>query len=215
MSRGYVEARMPGGKVSLPLDHVQSGRLVFDRGSPELRLSAGHSSDRLFDATFGGRRPRVRVREGDIVISYPNGITGWIRHALQPSRARLMLSASIPWAIELRGGVHPMFADLRGLAVTAFDIHGGISEGDLWLPQPSGTLRVSIGGGVSGLTIHHPTGTPIRLAIRGGIGSLSIDGEELGGIGTGFRRESAGWQSAPDRLDVAIGGGVSRLAVVG
>ena len=81
------------------------------------------------------------------------------------------------------------------------------------MPRPTGTVRISIAGGVGNLTIHRPAGTPLRLFVRGGLSSLSVDGEEIGGVGGGLRRETAGWPSAPDRLDVAVSGGVSHLAI--
>ena len=196
-----------------PLDGAQQGRLAFDGGTPELHLSAGQSPDRLVEASFEGHRPQIRTQDGEVALIYQTGFLAWIRHAMRPARARVALNPLIPWSLEFRGGVHPMTADLRALSITAIEMQGGVSRGELWLPRPTGTVRLSIGGGVSSLTIHRPAGTPIRVSVRGGISSVSIDGEELGGIGGGFRRETAGWHSAPDRLDLAVAGGVSNLTV--
>jgi hypothetical protein len=37
---------------------------------------------------------------------------------------------------------------------------------------------------------------PVRLSIRGGISSLSFDGEQFGSIGRGIRHLKAGWAEA-------------------
>jgi hypothetical protein len=203
-----------GHMSTIPLARAEYGRLAVEGGTGALEVVARRSSEWLLDASFVGDHPRVQASDGEVVMTYSTGFVAWLRHSLRPRRARLGLNSSIPWWLEFRGGLHGARVDLRDLRVVSIGVRGGVSRGHLWLPQPSGTVRLSISGGVQGVTVHRPPSTPIRISVRGGVSSLTIDGEEVGGIGGGFRRETSGWTGAPDRLDVAIEGGVSDLAVI-
>jgi hypothetical protein len=206
--------RAPAGEFRAPLDGAARGRLVFSGGTPDLTVFADRSLDDLAHARFDGPRPRVRAAGGEVVVSFPGpDLFGWLIFGLRPARAHIALSPWIPWAFYFHGGVHRLTADLRELALCGVELHGGVGRAELRLPRPTGTVRISFAKGVGRLTIHRPSGTPLRLAVRGGISSLAIDGEEFGAIGDGIRRETAGWPSAPDRLDVAIAGGVGHLAI--
>ena len=199
--------------LTAPLDGATHGRLVFRGGTPDLDLSAGRSSAHLLEASFAGGRPRIRSDAGVVVVTYPSGLRAWLRYALRPAVARFALNGSVPWTFEFHGGVDSISADLRELVVSSIDLRSGIGGGTLWLPRPTGTLRLAIAGGVSGLVIHRPMAIPMRTVIRGGVSSLTIDDEALGPLGGGWRRESTGWHGAPDRLDIAIASGVSNLVI--
>jgi hypothetical protein len=206
--------RCPAREFLAPLDGAPRGRLVFSGGTPDLTVCADRSLGDLAQVRFDGPRPRVRAAGGEVVVSYPGlGLLGWLAYALRPARAQVALNPAIPWAFDFRDSVHRLTADLRELALAGVEVHGGVGRAELWLPRPTGTVGISVAKGVGGLTIHRPTGTPLRLSVRGAISSLSIDGEELGTIDGGIRRETAGWPGAPDRLDVAVAGGVSHLAI--
>jgi len=207
--------RSPAGEYRAPLDGAPRGRLVFSDGTPDLTVSADRSLGDLAHVRFDGIPPRVRVAGGEVVVSYPGrGLFGWLRYALRPARAQVGLNPSVSWAFDFREGVQRLWADLRELALADVEVHGGVGRAELWLPRPTGTVRLSVVGGVGNLTMHRPAGTPLRLSVDRGLSSLSIDGQELGGVGGGLRRETAGWPTAPDRLDVAVAGGVGHLAIV-
>ena len=74
-------------------------------------------------------------------------------------------------------------------------------------------VRISITGGINNLELHRPPGTPIRLAIDGSVGSLTLDRMAHGAIAGRIRKESSDWSNASDRLDVSVSGGVSHVVV--
>lgn len=199
--------------ILAPMDGVSAGRLVLARGTPDLVVSSDRTLPDLAHARFDGLRPRVTANGGEIVVSYPGGgWLGFLRYAFQPARGEVVLNATIPWALEFRDGVQRISADLRRLEVSGVHIGAGVGRAEIWLPAPSGTVPVSFGS-VGSLHLHRPPGSPLRVSIRGGISSLRLDGEELGGIGDGIHRETPGWGSAPDRFDVTVRGGVSHVAI--
>jgi hypothetical protein len=206
-------ARSGDADVTAPLDGARRGRLVLSRGTPNLAVSSDRTLDELARAHFDGLVPAVDVRDGMVAIRYPGGgIFGWPRHAFRAARADVALNPAVPWSLEFGEGVQRISADLRELDLTAVEVRGGLGRAELWLPRPSGTVSISFRS-IGALHLHRPPGTSLRVSIRGGISSLSLDGEELGGIGGGIRRETPGWAGAPDRYDVVVRGGVSHVAI--
>ena len=196
-----------------PIGGATHGRLVLDRGTPDLDVAADPSLRDLVRASFRGPLPEVSATEGTVIVHYPGfGPVGWLFRSWR-ARGDIALNPVIPWAVELRGGVHRLRADLRSLILDTVAIRGGVGGAELWLPRPRGTLSVEFAGGVNSVSIHRPHETPVRLSIRGGISSLSFDAEQFGSIGRGIRRQTAGWAEATDRLEVSIAGGVNHLDI--
>jgi hypothetical protein len=200
--------------VGVPLGGASEGRLVLERGTPHVEVSADPRLPDLALARFDGERPATITSNGSLTIRYAGGgIAAWLRHLLRSPRAHLVLNAGIPWFLELRGGIHRLIADLRHLPLAGIDMHGGVNRAELWLPRPSGTVRIRVKGGANSLTIHRHRDTAMRLSLEGGVASLQIDEAEAGAIAGSIRRATPDWTSAPDRYDVTISGGASQVLV--
>lgn len=183
-------------------------------GRPELDITGDRASGDLAHVITQGRKPLVTAARGEVHLRYAHaGVIGWLREIARPPRAAIALGVPVAWALEFPDGVYRLRAKLHDLFVTRIEVRGGINRAELWLPWPTATVPVIVTGGVSGLRIHRPAGTPLRLAVGGGVSSLSIDGERSGALGRSIRHESPGWATAPDRLDISIRGGVSSLEV--
>ncbi len=90
---------------------------------------------------------------------------------------------------------------------------GGISQAELWLPQPRGTVAIHISGGVSGFRVHRPARVPARIQIGGGASKLGLDRQYLGAIGGPIQLETPDYATAGDRYELDICGGASRVTV--
>lgn len=202
-------------EVRIPLDEARSGRLVFDAGTPELALSSDPAPNLLLSAQFSRVRPNVRASGGEVVVTYPAVIPvlGWIRYAVRAPRGRVALNPSIPWELEFRRGVTRLEGDLRDLDVRRIVIQSGVSHAALRLGRSSGTVRIGISGGVSNLELRRPRGMPVRLAIDGSVGSMTLDGETHGALAGRIRKETPAWSTATSRLDVTVNGGISHVVV--
>jgi hypothetical protein len=167
----------------------------------------------LLRAHFERPLPVVKVKDGLVRIRYPNySLLNWLVYWRQPL-ADLTINASIPWSIEMSGGVSSFEADLSQVQLTGLDLRGGISH--LWaiLPAPSGTALIRISGGVSDMTIHRPASIPARVQVMGGISSLSLDEQHFGALGRQPRLETTGYKEAANRYDIQISGSVSNLTI--
>jgi hypothetical protein len=200
--------------VTVPLGAAQQAKLILDRGTPSMRLQAGSRDEVLVRAQFWGARPRLGSTDNEVTIRYAaSGPLGWVRHLVGREDAEVELNQGLPWRFDFRGGIHRLWADLRDLQVASIDLRGGLSEAELWLPRPTGTLRVVAYSNIGGFRIHAPAGAPLRASVSGGIGSLEVQGERFGAVATGIRRETPDWRTAPDRLDLLVKGSVHHLEI--
>jgi hypothetical protein len=124
----------------------------------------------------------------------------------------IVLNATVPWEIWLRKGASHLLADLRGLQLRGFRVEGGISTMDLTAPLPSGTVSIEVTGGTSKLAIHRPAEVPVRLEARGGISQLTFDGKPFRSAGE-LTVQSPGYDQRPDRYQIRLRGGVSKIVV--
>jgi hypothetical protein len=108
--------------ITAPLAAATSGRLVFVPGASQVTIDADPALPDLYRARFDGEAPHVRAENGTITIRYPrHSIVDWVRDALRRNdhAARVVLNGTIPWRIEVDGGVSRLTADLRRLRLEA------------------------------------------------------------------------------------------------
>ena len=153
--------------------------------------------------------PTVTQRDGEFQL----GFAAADRDNPAPPSVDIALDSAVTWQLRLAGGADTASLDLRGTSVSELDLASGVSTVEAWLPAPHNTLVVRETGGVNQLTVHVPTGAPVRLTVGGGAGSVSIDGTGHNGVSAGEQFTSGSWGSAPDRLDIDTVGGVSRVRI--
>jgi hypothetical protein len=164
-------------EFAAPLDSVKAWRLKFVRGAGNLTIHAGTSMADLYRARFEGNAPDVRVEDGTIRVEYS---WSWRPLDWRKRSADVALNAAVSWAFEVRGWADRIDADLSKLRLEAFGIHGGATEIELTLPEPSGTVCVRIEGGASNLKVRRPRGVAARLRVGGGTSNLALDDQRLG-----------------------------------
>ena len=205
-----------------PVAGATSGRLVFVTGAPKVVISADRSlGAELYRGRFGGAVPSARVRGGVVTIRYPrfawfdwrSRVAGeWLEASAHWRRdvTELVLNASLPWRVELRGGVTGLRLDATDLRLEAFDLHGGAGFLELALGHPAGIVPVHIRGGVKEATITRPAGVAVTLVVTGGHRKATLDGVA---VPRGGRIESEGAAGAADRFEIEISGGAYNVKV--
>ena len=210
-------SRAGAREFAAPLGTTRSGRLEIVHGVAKALIRGDEGMADLVRARFEGPEPdEVTAQGGVVAVRYPRFAPGdWIRTALLMDRlaADISLNTTIPWEIVFDGGIAKVTADLSALAVTRFVIDGGASEVEVTLPAPRGVVPVRVDGGVSKVTFHRPPGVPVRLWIKGSASQLVLDDQRLGAIGGEVRLNSSHDPNAPDRYEIEIGGGASRLTI--
>ena len=186
----------------------QQVRMVAETAATRLALRPAKSDGELIRASFVGPPPDVRTSDGTVTMRYRRRVIDTrgreIEAALNPAAA---------WAVEIENGLTDLDADLRRLTVLGLTASGGVNHFTLRLPSPSGTVRIAIAGGVSQGRLMRPAGVPVLLAAGGGASRLTFDGQRRDSSGEAIRIRSRGYDRAPDRYEIEIGGGISDLTI--
>jgi DNA-binding MarR family transcriptional regulator len=194
---------------SAPLGGLKAARLTFRSGAQDLRLRAGRSTIDLYRARFDGATPQVRVRDGRVLVQYRGIPFDWRKRV-----ATIGLNTTIPWSLDVVGGVNRVEADLRDVDVRKFDLTGGSDRIQLEFGRPRGEVPVRIVGGARTVRLERPAGAAVRIRIQGSSGSVGLDGQVLGKKGGDVTIESRGWSSARDRYILEVIGGSKSIDVV-
>jgi DNA-binding MarR family transcriptional regulator len=189
---------------------VKEGRLEFRRGAAKVTLSADPTMRELYRAQSEGAPPDIHVDGGTVSVEYQRRFRSfdWRRAAVH-----ITLNGSIPWSIEVRGGLAQMEADLSRLQLRSFDMTGGAANIDVTLPRPKGTVPVRMAGGAANIAFHRPDGVPAGARLTGGAVKLQFDRQQLGAFGGLTRLETPGFEAAADRYDIRITGGASTVTI--
>jgi DNA-binding MarR family transcriptional regulator len=208
-----IKAEMAGAarasELRAPLGDATQGFLEFSTGAAELRIGGSYRADELYQASFEGPQPSVRVQGGSVTFRYRRmSLLDFSKHS-----GTVGLNASIPWRIALRGGASNVIVDARDWRLLELSIGGGASKLEVFLPEPVGTVRVCVDGGVNRVQIERPVGVPAQLQVHGGANRLEFDDQRFGAVGGAVRLASPGWEVASDRYDIEVRGGASRLGL--
>ena len=186
----------------------QQVRMVAETAATRLTLRAAKPGDELIRAAFTGPPPDVRTADGAVTMRY--------RRRLVDTRSREIDAALHPapaWAVAIDGGITDLDADLRELEFLGLEIRGGANHLRLRLPRPNGSVRVALDGGSSEARISRPAGVPVALTARGGVSRLQLDGKRHESSGADLRIGSPSYAKAPDRYELDLAGGISRLTI--
>ena len=194
-------------ELRAPLGGLSEATLQFPRGVGHLQIRGDRGLGELFHGRFASHAPSARVDRGVVSLRYRASPFGWrARHG------ELALSAAVRWQIQAHGGAARVVAELTDVDVRSVSVNGGMSHASLALGAPRGAIPVTVTGGVNDLTLTRPTGTALRLRVRGGASNVVFDGRRFSTAGHDARWTSTDGD-APDQYDVDITGGARTLMV--
>jgi hypothetical protein len=237
------------GFFDAPLDGAESADMYIHLSVGESTVSALAGSDRLIEAALnyvgevqfdvsGGQARTVRLQQTSASgIQWLNP-ANWLNSP--DLRWQVGLSPQIPINLELHAGMGKALLDLRRLRLTGLQLHGGMGDVDVRLPEvpagydarvqggmghirldlpPATDLNLDLSGGMGEAEITLPAGSGVRLEARGGIGDVSVPARITrlsGGTGDFELGDSGVWQStdydtAPHRITIDYRGGVGSL----
>ena len=184
-------------ELTAPMADVAEARLSIRHGLQDATVSAGTAPGQLFHARCERHVPDMTVDHGHVTLTFP-------RVSLSRSRTdELTLTASIPWTIDIDGGVAGVTADLTGVSLRSFTIDGGLSKVALDLPHPGGLVAVQLGS-ASNVTIRRPAGVAVRVVLNGGARDLTLDEQHLGSVGGPSQLATPGFDLAADRYEIRL-----------
>ncbi|HLO36246.1 MAG TPA: MarR family transcriptional regulator [Candidatus Deferrimicrobium sp.] len=194
---------------SAPLGGLTSAKLHVRSGLSSLRLRPGADPRDLYRGAFEGATPQVRLRDGRVLVQYRGIPFDWRKR-----NATFGLNTTIPWTIEVLGGIQRVEADLRAIDLRRFDLTGGSERFQVELGRPTGELPIRIVGGAKTVRLERPRGVAVRLKVVGSTGSATLDGVRLGKRAGESTLETPGWEASADRIALEVVGGSRSIEVV-
>ena len=156
---------------SAPIGGLSRARLLFRSGAHELLLRGTPDISELYQATFEGPAPQVRLRDGVVTVQYKGG---W-KWDWKERRADLSINSTIPWDVEVIGGTSKLQGKLAELDLRSFELTGGVDQLRLTLGPPKGEVPIRLTGGANRIRIERPAGVPVRMKLHGGAASIEFD----------------------------------------
>lgn len=208
-----------GGASSQVLDeelgNLEQAEVVLEFGAGSLRVGAlPLASDSLMWGKLsheGGGEVTQRFRRSDSRGSFwlrSHGDGSWL-----PRRAewQLRLSPRIPLDLTVKVGAADVELDLSELRVRQLHVEAGASSARVRLPATAGRTEAYVKAGAASLELEVPPGVAARIRTNLGLASLSLDERRFPRSGSEY--VSPDYDTAANRLNLTIDGGVSSITV--
>jgi hypothetical protein len=203
-------------KDSAALNGATRAAITLKHGAGQLGVKAGTDPNVLFAGTFGGGVDKQLTREGDTAVlelKTPPEIWGNLGFpGIRGLEWDLALNPAVPLGLKYEGGAADTHMDLSGLKLNSLEINTGASSTDIVLPPPTGTMRVVIKSGAASVKVRMPPNVAASIHGTMGLGALDVDMSRFPNRGSGAYR-SDGYDSATDRIDMTVEGGVGSVNV--
>jgi len=199
------------------LGGLSAASLDVNYGAATIDVQAGSLTDSLYQAHVeypsGENPPTISLDRETGSLQIHESSTFSPFHFFGGSRrhVRITLTDQIPWSVQIGGGAANLQLDLRHGQLSKLEISGGANRLDAQLPNPKGTVVISVSGGANNVTMVAPAHSPWRIAVSGGVSAVTINGSSSGNLGGDFLRQSPDYGSATDRFDIEISGGASHV----
>lgn len=202
------------GSASAPLSSAETGHLIVSGGGITFTARVGDVGDNLYDASYrnpSGQDPSFENHPGSVTVRYESGRQ--LFGSFGPRSLDMKLNGSVAWTITLDGGGYSADVDLRGGDLKALSLEGGGISLGAHLPQPHGTVPISVSGGGINAVLHRPAGVEARVTVTGGGSSIEADGTEHSALAGEVTWTSSGYREAGDRYDVMVAGGGTHVSI--
>jgi LiaI-LiaF-like transmembrane region len=211
LDAAWMGRSAPDVPVAIDLAGSAAGDVRIDFGAGRLEVGAA-APGRLVDGVLGGGG-RVESDGPGRVRLRSDTAAWWAGHwpGAGGFRWRVGIAADVPIALRVDTGASDNFLDLSQLRIVNLEIHAGASETRIVLPQSAGNTTVRVEAGVAAVRLRVPPGVAARIAGTMAMGSATVDERRFPRTGPGWI--SAGWASAPNRVDIAYQGGMGGLFV--
>jgi hypothetical protein len=170
---------------------------IADLGDDLYRISSPEGAGIKPSAEMRDDRLRVDVTRDDA------GVGGEVE---------VLLAAKVRWTIRFSGYSAERIVDLSAGRVRGIEIVGGTRRAELTLAQAAGTVPMKITGGMEELILRAPSGSPVRIKVGGGAGSVTAGSRTLRDVAPGSTLTPKDWTTG-NRYDVDAVAPVTLLTV--
>jgi hypothetical protein len=199
----------PTEALELPLGAATEARLKISFGGGELTVERGPTG-RLVAGSFEGGVAHTAVSSGAVELKpdMSRGFPWWDR----PLHWRVGVTGEVPLDLVVESGASRSTLDLGETRVRRLELRTGASETRVLLPRAAGASTVRVESGAASVNLEVPPGVAARIRSRMALGSSAIDQARFPRSGDGYA--SADWETAANRVEIDIQGGVGSVRVI-
>lgn len=205
------QSRLGDSALQLPLEGASSVRARVRFGGGELTIGTGRPG-LLVDGAFEGLPARYEMAGPGSVILEPESPGSWPWWERTP-RWRIGLPSDLPLDLEIESGAAKTRVELGDSRLRSLRIKTGASDTRVLLPRAAGETRVRAESGAASLVFEVPDGVAGRIRSKMALGSTSVDESRFPRSAGGW--ETPGFESAANRVEFEIQGGVGSVEVRG
>ena len=199
----------PAEVISIDQGALSEARVSVEFGAGELRVGAGTPAGKLLEGEFSdGAEYQVRTSE---VRLYGSRDWNWWGWGWRGRTWDVRLTREIPLGLRLQLGACQARLDLSDLRVTDVTLETGAADTSMRFPRAAGLTRAKVKAGAAQVSVSVPEGVAARITARMAIGSLNVDTQRFPPVGGGYA--SADYDTAANKLDLSIEGGVGAVSV--
>ncbi|WP_433307241.1 hypothetical protein ACQP2F_23010 [Actinoplanes sp. CA-030573] len=160
------EPPFSSGTFEMVSDVAELDVTIASLGADPVRVSAPAGS---------GLTPRLSRDGSTVRLSVRSAGEGTGKLAVR-------LNRKVTWSLRMTGGVRDADFALSTGMIRRIDLIGGAGRWDMALPVPDETLPIRMTGGVGTWTITTPREVPVKVLVRDGAGSVTLNGDRTRGI---------------------------------
>lgn len=218
----FITSRTPSTpaqtqEVSYALQDADQADLRIDFGAGTLRIGALPESNRLLEGTVdlskgetlddehtvqGGKASLRLESDRSTPLTFPND---WN----QDKTWDLRINREVRLALQVDTGVGVAEMDLRKLKLDTLRVNSGVGKTTLILPE-RGRFDARVDCGLGQVVIEIPEGMEARIQVNSGLGDVQVP---AGYRRSGDTRTSPNFDSAENRVELSIEGGVGQIVI--
>ncbi len=112
-----------------------------------------------------------------------------------------------------QGATWNTVVEAGALDVREIKLDSGAAKVECFLPRPRGVVPIIVSGGVVGLTLHRPPGTPVVAHVSAGTARIKLDAFSATALTSDLDWESPGASASADRYELRINGGAVQVTL--
>ncbi|MEU8658959.1 hypothetical protein [Actinoplanes philippinensis] len=124
----------------------------------------------------------------------------------------IVLNRNVRWDIRLPEGAGEQQLNLRDGRVQRVEV-GSAGLAEVWLPEPDGTVPVVFTGGIGTAVVSVRRGTPVRIHLTQGAGSVETPWTANNGTAAGTVLREPAFPPARNRVAIRADGGIGALVI--
>jgi hypothetical protein len=195
--------------VAGPLDGRTAAWLTVGDAAARVRVRFARLPGLLYrisTASDAGLVPVVSRRDGRVTLRLNEADGDGL------DEVRIVLNRNVRWDIRLPAGAGEQQLNLRDGRVHRVEV-GSAGLAEVWLPEPDGTVPVVFTGGIGTAVVSVRRGTPVRIHLTQGAGSVETPWIANNGTAAGTVLREPDFQEALDRYAIRADGGIGALVL--